>query len=166
MPAPRASRPDFVRAAYGGLALTSQPGERFPWKRAEELFATARLYWVVTVRPDGRPHAVPEEGLWLDGTFYFGAAPYTRRARNLARNPEIVVHLEGGAEAVIIEGKAERVADQSILARLADLNVTKYGPRPQPEEQAASTYALRPRTAYSWREGDGDFPETATRWRF
>ncbi len=58
----------------------------------------ARDYWVATVHPDGRPHLTPVWGLWVDGAFYFGSGPQTRKARNLAENPSVAVHTVGEDE--------------------------------------------------------------------
>src|SRR3972149_4391760 len=103
-PQPEASRPHMP--GNGREGATGRPGERFPWSRAARLLESARNYWVCTTRPDGRPHAVPVWGIWLDGTFYFSTGRQSRKARNLAANPHVAVHLESGSEAVIVEGGA------------------------------------------------------------
>lgn len=69
----------------------------------------ARNYWVVTTRSDGKPHSVPVWSIWLDETFYFGTDRRSRKGRNLATNPGLVVHLESGDDVVILEGVAEEV---------------------------------------------------------
>ena len=86
----------------------------------------ARNYWVATTRPDGRPHVVPVWGLWMDGAFYFGTEAESRKGRNLATNPHIVVHLESGDDAVIIEGQAQRVLDQAEWERVLAALEAKY----------------------------------------
>jgi len=168
MPKPDGSEPEATRPsmppAYGLASATSVPGERLSWQRAREWMEAARLYWVATVRPDGRPHVMPVEGIWLDGKFYFGAGPGTRRERNLAENSAVVVHSESAERAVIIEGIAERELDVEILKRLSDVNEKKYGLRPTLDQQLGATYALRPRTAFGFVESD--FIESATRWKF
>jgi len=163
----RASDPTPERprmpAVYGLVKAASQPGERLPWSRVRKSLATARLYWVVTVRPDGRPHAMPVEGVWLDGRLHFGAGPQTRRGRNLAANPEIVIHVDSAREAVILEGRAERIKDPAVLTQLTDAWEAKYGYRSELDEQMG-IFVLRPRRAFSMIEDD--FVESATRWRF
>ena len=52
---------------------------------------------------------MPVWGAWVDGMFFFHSHPGTRKARNLAVNPAIVVHLECGDDVVIVEGEAEVV---------------------------------------------------------
>ena len=39
--------------------------DMLPWSHVEERMLGPRNYWVATVRPDGRPHAVPVWGVWL-----------------------------------------------------------------------------------------------------
>ena len=91
-----------------------------PWSYVEERMSGPRNYWVATVRPDGRPHAVPVWGVWLDGTFHFGGGRRTRKARNVAVNPHLVVYLESGDDVVILDGVAEEITDPLLLLRIDD----------------------------------------------
>ena len=73
-----------------------------------------QIYWLSTVRPDGRPHVTPIAAVWLDGALHFCTGPTERKAKNLARNRYCVVTtgtnaLEGLD--VVIEGEAVRVTD-------------------------------------------------------
>lgn len=161
---PQPSRPDLP-AAYG--VPTSSEG-LLPWSHAAERLARARHYWIGTTAPEGTPHAVPVWGVWAEGRLFFGLDPRTRTARNLARNPAAVVHLESGAEVVIVKGVVERVSDPALLKRSATIGAAKYGTS-EPRDDTASAegagqpvYALRPRTAYAWSA----FPTDMTRWRF
>lgn len=47
------------------------------WSEADRLLTESRVYWIATTRPDGRPHVVPSDGVWLDGALY-SAAPRRR----------------------------------------------------------------------------------------
>ena len=98
-------RPD-IPAGYG--VPKSKKG-LLPWSWAQERLQQAQIYWVMTVRPDGRPHAIPTWGSWVDDRFYFGASAETRHGRNVATNPAVGIHLESGAEVVIVEGMAEEI---------------------------------------------------------
>mgnify|MGYP003788555729 CR=1 FL=1 len=51
---------------YGNPSATAPAGTEI-----ERLLTDAQLYWIVTVRADGRPHAVPLVGVWHDGSFAF-----------------------------------------------------------------------------------------------
>jgi Pyridoxamine 5'-phosphate oxidase len=96
--------------------------------------------------------------LWADGRVVFSTSAETRKARNLARDPRVVVNLESGDEVVIIEGEVETIALDDALA---DLYKAKYGYRPGGE---GDWYAARPRVAYAWREQE--FPSSVTRFTF
>ena len=77
-----------------------------PWTWATERLTTAPNYWISTTRLDGRPHARPVWGVWLDGACYFSTGSLA--AAHLPQHPDITVHLESGSEVVIIEGRAPR----------------------------------------------------------
>jgi hypothetical protein len=134
------------------------------WKRATEHLRRARNYWVSSTRPDGRPHAMPLWGVWLDGAFYFGTDRRSRKARNLAANPALVVHLESGDDTVILEGRAELVSDATLLSRIDGAYLAKYRLRLLGHPGELGVYRLRPQLAFAWREKD--FNRSATRWRF
>jgi PPOX class probable F420-dependent enzyme len=153
-------------ASYGLAKRKGEASERLPWRQVREWLRGSRNYWLATTRPDGRPHAVPVWALWLDETLYFATDRQSQKARNLAASPELVVHLESGDEVAILEGRAEEVTDPALLAKLADAWEAKYEWRPNADDPAMVHYAVRPRVAFSWLEGDALFPETATRWRF
>jgi hypothetical protein len=95
---------------------------------------------------------------------YFGSEPRARKARNLAENPNVAVHLESGDEVVILEGAAEVVTDPdpALAERVAAASVAKYGVGSSDIE---GSFAVRPRVVLAWRSGSS-FPATATRWRF
>ena len=150
-----------IPAGYG---IDTTAEGLLPWSQVAERMAGSRNYWVGTTRPDGRPHAAPVWGIWLDETFYFATDPASRKARNLAGSPQIVVHLESGDDVVILEGTAHAVGDLPLLARFADAYEVKYGFRPNVENAASGIYSLMPSAAYAWIEQD--FPKSATRWTF
>ena len=140
-----------------------------PWSWARERLAQATIYWVMTVRKDGRPHAVPTWGAWVADRFYFEGGPDTRRGRNIAANPAVGVHLERGEDVVIIEGTAEEITrpDPTLAATLVEVFGAKYEPkynyRPDPAGwDKGGLYLVRPQVVLAW----GEFPKTVTRWRF
>ena len=137
------------------------------WSWAVERLRAAKNYWFSTTRPDGRPHAMPAWAAWLDGALYFDGSTETRRGRNLAANPAIVVHLESGDEVVILEGVTEYVGkpDTDLAERLAAALGRKYAPTYQPGPDTwdeGGLWVLRPMVAFGWSE----FPQNVTRWRF
>ena len=93
-----------------------------PWDRAEAVFADAAIYWLTTVRTDGRPHVTPVIAVWNDGAVHVCTGPHEQKAQNLASNDNVIVSTGTNVWAgldVIVEGRAVRVADDGELARLA-----------------------------------------------
>ncbi len=159
------SEPEPTRPQMGaGYGISASGEGMLSWRRVAEQMSGARNYWVSTTRPDGRPHAAPVWGVWVEGTLYFGTGRRSRKARNLRANPALTVHLESGDDVVIIEGVAEEVMDEASLDAVDAAYRAKYGMGVGEAGDGAAWYALRPRAAYTWLERD--FPNTATRWRF
>ena len=163
---PRLSRP-LMPAGYG---VPETEAGVLDWSWAVERLEPALNYWFATTRPDGRPHTMPAWAVWLDGTLYFEGSPLTRRARNLAANPHVVVHLESGDDVVILEGEAGEVGkpDRALAERLSAAFTAKYAStrfeyRPGPEQwDRGGLWAMRPKVAFGW----SDFPADTTRWLF
>lgn len=161
MAVPVAERPGLVE----GYGVNPDEEGLLPWAYVDGRMAGSRNYWIGTTRPDGRPHAAPVWGVWLDGVFYFGTDRCSRKARNMAANPEVVMHLESGDDCVILEGKVEELKDGGLHHRVREAYAAKYRLDALGDEDAGSpVYALRPRVAFAWTESN--FPQTATRWRF
>jgi general stress protein 26 len=105
-----------------------------PWAAIERLLTDAQLYWIITVRADGRPHAVPLVGVWQDGAFAFCTGPQEQKQRNLDANPHVAVTTgstgangwDSGKD-VVVEGTAVRVTDAVALRGLAAAWFAKYG---------------------------------------
>nr|WP_132058650.1 pyridoxamine 5'-phosphate oxidase family protein [Halorussus amylolyticus] len=110
------SRPE-TESSYG---IPDGDDGALPWPFVAERLAGDRNYWVSTTRPDGRPHARPVWGVWVDGTLYCGGGERTRWVRNLARNPGVVVHREDAEEVVIVEGRAEKITAETADADLVE----------------------------------------------
>ncbi len=145
------------------------------WEVASEHLATAKVYWLSTVRPDGRPHVTPIAALWLDDALYFSTGQTERKAKNLAQNSHCLIitgslALEGLD--LVVEGDAVRVTEETRLQRLADEYVAKYDQLfrftvrdgafyGKGSESEVLVYELAPTTALGF--GKGTFSQT--RWR-
>jgi Pyridoxamine 5'-phosphate oxidase len=158
---PAPSRPGMP-ASYGIGRGGSAPGALLPWARVEQWLGAARNYWISTTRPDGRPHAKPVWGLWMDGLLMFSTDPASVTGRNIAAGSAVQAHLESGDEVAILDGPLERPSDPDLLARFADAYDSKYGIRVDVASSETPILALRPSTVMSWEESN--YPETATRW--
>lgn len=149
---------------YGLLGRDEGTG-LLPWQWAEERLVSSRNYWVVSLWPDGRPHAMPVWGLWHERAFWFSSSKGSRKARNLAADPRCVVTTEDAADPVIMEGSAELVTEPEALATVLALENAKYDTNytiDLLDPDVNSVYRVRPRWAFGLRHGD--FTGSPTRW--
>lgn len=149
---------------YGLLGPDEGTG-LLPWQWAEERLVSSRNYWVVSLWPDGRPHAMPVWGLWHERAFWFSSSKGSRKARNLAADPRCVVTTEDAADPVIMEGSAELVTEPEALATVLALENAKYDTNytiDLLDPDVNSVYRVRPRWAFGLRHGD--FTGSPTRW--
>ena len=102
-----------------------------PWSLIEERLRNPekpRTSWLATVQPDGAPHLMPIITTWLDDALYFLSGEETQKGRNLAHEPRCVIAMSSTTLPsldLIVEGRAERVADEEALERVADHFRTK-----------------------------------------
>jgi nitroimidazol reductase NimA-like FMN-containing flavoprotein (pyridoxamine 5'-phosphate oxidase superfamily) len=102
-----------------------------PWAEAEAALARAELYWITTVRADGRPHVTPLVGVVHDGALHFCTGLREQKARNLEANRQVAlttgVNTWAAGTDIVLEGTAVRVTDRGALQAIADAYVAKYG---------------------------------------
>jgi general stress protein 26 len=109
----------------------SSPGAKAtPWAEARDQLEAAEVFWLSTVRPDGRPHVTPLVAIWLDDAPWFVTGPTERKALNLASNSQCILttgcnDLNEGLD-VVVEGEAVAVTDKATLQRVADTFSAKY----------------------------------------
>ena len=147
------------------------------WSEGRELLERAELYWLSTVRPDGRPHVTPLISVWLDDRLYFCTGDSERKAKNLAGNPYCVITtgcngIQAGLD-LVIEGEARPIHDDTMLQKVADTYESKYGKAWRftvrdgifngDDGNAAVVYELIPATAFGFGKGKSF---SQTRWRF
>ena len=103
------------------------PSEPLAWEAIRERLIGALAYWFASVRPDGRPHVVARDGIWLDEQLWYGGSEDTVHTRNVRRTPHVAAHIGGGNEAVIVEGIVSHLVPEADTARaLADGTMRKY----------------------------------------
>jgi hypothetical protein len=132
------------------------------WAQVQTRLSEARNYWIVSVRADGRPHAAPVWGIWLDGAVWFSTDPESTKGRNLAERPDVVVHLESGDEVVIVEGLAGPAPFERFEAYRAEYRRKYDFEHPSWGAPAAAVFAVVPRRILTWSERE--FPGTAVAW--
>ncbi len=138
------------------------------WAEVADRLGAARNYWLGTCDPDGAPHAVPVWGALVTDDLYLYSARATVKARHMAANPEVVVHLESAEDVVIVNGAVEDVglpqAHADVLAALE----AKYtapedvGYLPSTDASFDVMWRLRPHRAMLWRLDD--YEASQARW--
>ena len=93
------------------------------WETACAALEAAQIFWITTVRADGRPHVTPLVAVWLDETLHFCTGVGEQKELNLKANPHVVLTTGNntwneGLD-LVVEGVAERVTDRATLERLA-----------------------------------------------
>lgn len=123
---------------YSGAAAVATS-----WDETRKALEAAELFWVSTVRADGRPHVTPLVAVWTDGAMWFTTGTEEQKYVNLRGNPQVVLTTgcngwEGGLD-VVVEGEARHVTDNDALGR------------------AAQAFAVRWRGAWQFAVRDGRF---------
>jgi general stress protein 26 len=162
---PKASHPYWPDALAKASDTTSSLK---PWTWALERLENSHNYWIATSRPDGRPHLMLVWGIWWQDAFWFSTGPRTRKAKNIAADPHVVIGTEKADEAVILEGTAEEIKDRSIWKQVAQIYNGKYGGDVEPILIACdgSVFRVTPQLAFGQDEHAEDFADAVTRWQF
>ena len=93
------------------------------WEETRRTLADAELFWICSVRADGRPHLTPLVAVWFEGALYFCTGDAEQKAVNLRGNPHVILMTgcngwEEGLD-VVVEGDAVPVTDEAVLRSLA-----------------------------------------------
>ena len=154
----------------------SSPGASpTPWADALTQLEAAKIFWLTTVRPDGRPHVTPLIAVWVDDALVFCTGESERKAHNLAKNPNCI--LTTGCNAydtgldLVLEGTVAPVVEEQALRAIADRYRTKYGweftVRDRrllgSEGNIAMVYAVEPTVVFGFGKGK---TFSQTRWTF
>jgi general stress protein 26 len=147
------------------------------WDETREVLESAELFWVVTVRADGRPHSTPVTAAWFEGAIWFSTGAEEQKFINLRSNSHVVImtgcnQWDTGLD-VIVEGEAFQVTDDVVLARAAQAFVDKWDGRWQftvrdggfrdEGSEGAEVFAVTPSKVFAHSKGD---PFGATTHRF
>ena len=103
------------------------------WDETRAVLETAELFWISTVRSDGRPHVTPLVAVWLDGALHFSTGATEQKAVNLRDNPHVILMTgrndwKDGLD-LVVEGDAVQVSDDTLLHRLAAAWAAKWDGR-------------------------------------
>src|SRR5215470_6863765 len=94
------------------------------WDETSRILQAAELFWVCTVRADGRPHVTPVVGVWVDGAVWFSTGDIEQKFANMRGNPHVVVttgcnRWDGGVH----------VTDEAVLSEIAASFTTRWDGR-------------------------------------
>ena len=122
------------------------------WEETRRVLETAELFWVSTVRADGRPHVTPVVAVWAEEAVCFSTGAGEQKFANLRANPQVVLTTgcnswDRGLD-VVVEGEARWTTDQSALERVARAFAVKW--------QGAWQFTVRDGRFYNG--GSGDWP--------
>lgn len=145
-----------------------------PWAEVVEVLATSEMFWLSTVRADGRPHVTPIPAIWDGGALHICTGDGEQKSKNLGREPRCILttgtnQLHAGLD-VVVEGTAVRVTEPARLRHLAarwkseldwDFTVLDGGFGDE-GGRTASVYAIAPDKVLSF----GKAPYSQTRYRF
>ena len=129
------------------------------WDEVRSAIASAQLFWIATVRRDGRPHVTPLVAVWLEDALFFCTGPAEQKAVNLRDNQQVILttgcnQWESGLD-VVVEGTAIRVTEAATLQRLTQAWRSKWDGRwhfevdgdafrPEGEEDRALVFKVVP----------------------
>ncbi len=157
----------------------SSPGATaVQWEAAVRAMEAAEVFWLSSVRPDGRPHVTPLLAIWRDGALFFCTGPGERKAANLGANPSCVLttgtnRLDGVD--MVVEGRAFPVLDPAGRRSVAGALEAKYGAHfEEPDGTWAGLgdairsggvilYQVVPDAVFAFGKGE---PYSQTRWAF
>ena len=146
-----------------------------PWERVVEVLATSEIFFLSTVRGNGRPHVTPIPAIWHEGALHICTGAQEQKAKNLEANRYCVLttgnnQLRAGLD-VVVEGRAEPVLDQARLGELAALWLAQLdwpfevveGGFSDGHHGTATVYAVAPEKVLAFGKGE---PFSQTRYRF
>ena len=148
------------------------------WADTVRVLEEAELFWLTTVRADGRPHVTPVVAAWGEGAMHFHTGVGEQKYLNLRANPHVVLTTgrnawDSGLD-VVVEGPALQITDKATLERLAPLWKDKWDGRwtlsareggfyEDPADEGSVVFSVRPTKVYAHAKGD---PFGATTHRF
>ena len=138
------------------------------WNEIADRLAPARSYWLGTTNSDGSPHAAPVWGVVVAKAFHRYSERSTVKARNVATDPRVVIHLESAEQVEIVNGRLNDLGHPRDSPEVVEALDVKYS-RPEDQQYLPSLdgsfdvlYVLRPEKALTWSLSD--YESTQSRW--
>jgi general stress protein 26 len=172
----RIEMPDVEPTAELNEEFSSPGAKARTWVEVVDVLSSSEMFWLSTVRRDGRPHVTPLPAVWLGGTLHFCTGAAEQKAKNLEADPRCTLttgtnQFLSGLD-VVVEGTATRVTDAAQLERLAaiwkskldwDFDVVDGSFRDPDGPGVALVFGVTPTKVLSFGKGE---PYSQTRYRF
>jgi general stress protein 26 len=113
-------------------------------------FAGADCSWLTTVRADGRPHTAPIWHVWFEGKVYVVTKQRAIKVANIGQNDAVVLSHPDPHRAIIIDGRAQIVADMA--DRLRSFFQAKYDWDIVEDDHYDTIIAITPHKLLAWGE--------------
>jgi hypothetical protein len=126
------------------------------WPEIASRLSSSSIYWLHTTCPSGAPQAAPVWGVVVDDSLYFYTERSTRKARNLTRDRRVLVHLESGADVVMVHGRLADLGRPADTPAVVDAFDAKYDEPwekpflPSRDPAFDVLYVLEPERAALW----------------
>jgi len=161
-----------------GEQYSGPDAEATPWTHALDVIERSEVFWLSTVRPDGRPHVTPLLAAWHGDALYFTTGPQERKALNLAGNDRCAittgtntlrgldVTIEGGARLVTDVRERDVVAgafEGKYGAHMTSPSGTWHGLGDLIRSGGVQLYRVEPAVGFAFAKGG---PYSQTRYRF
>jgi general stress protein 26 len=90
--------------------------EPITWEETKRAIEISELFWLTTVRADGRPHSTPVVAVWDDGALHFTAGSEEQKSVNLRTNAHVLLTTgcndwREGVD-IVVEGEALQTTDK------------------------------------------------------
>jgi hypothetical protein len=139
------------------------------WNTVAARLHAARNLWLTTTAPGAAPHAVPVWGAVVEGVLHLYTSRGTRKARNVAVEPRVVVHLPDAEDVLLVDGWLRDLGGPADVPDVVAAFAAKYtagGDQaylPGVDPGVDVVFALVPNRALSWRLAD--FESSQQRWQ-
>ena len=100
------------------------------WEDTLQAIKQAEIFWISTVRTDGRPHVIPLVAVWIDDALHFSTGPDEQKARNLTSNPRVALTTGAPKVLTLHADRGSAMRSKPVAFLLADLGITKTHSRP------------------------------------
>jgi len=103
------------------------------WEDTRRVIEEAELFWLTTVRRDGRPHVTPVVAVWVAEALHFTTGSDEQKGVNLLGNSQVILTTgcntwDSGLD-VVVEGEAVVVTDSGVMKKLGEAWSTKWDGR-------------------------------------